>query len=210
MEDKNSIRPAIESKINYSMDTAGGIGKYAFALQMPEAEFVKLISNKTILDVGSGKGGFAKECAIKKVPSKVFSINAKAVFSDFQQIERAETNKITGGVNTDVVQKEYDSRVVPGVAQELPFKNESFDLVLDFMAATHYSNNTSFKEIANDMYRVTKKGGQIIIFADFGAEFDGERSYKDKALVLKDLGIPYKEIRHDGYGIPEGFRITKP
>jgi ubiquinone/menaquinone biosynthesis C-methylase UbiE len=210
MEVNDSIRSKVETKLNHSMDTVGGIGKYAYALQMPEAELIKLISNKTVLDVGSGKGGFAKECALKKIPSKVFSVNARIAFPDFREKEMAATSKITDGVDTERVQKEHDSKVVPSVAQELPFKSEAFDLVLDFMAATHYSNNDSFRTIAEEMYRVTKKGGEVIIFADFSAEFDNERMYKDRALILKELEIPYKELRHDGYGIPEGFRITKP
>jgi len=205
MEDK------AEFKSLNCLDTAGGLGKYAYCLQMPETDFIKFISNKTILDLGSGKGGFAKECASKNIPVIVSSVNPKFSLPGFRKLEKESTVKfVDDPKKIKEVQKKHDEHAIAGFGQNLPYKNESFDLIFDIMAVSHYSDLDNFRESAQEMYRVAKKGGEIIIYADFSAEFDNEKEYKNKSNVLKEIGISYKEMRESGYGVPNGFRITKP
>lgn len=194
-----------------AIDTMGGIEKYACCFQITEIEMVKLLTNKTVLDLGSGLGGLAKEATIKHVPTKVFSVNPRIITEATRSKERKYTLELVEDCGkTENVQKKHDDLLTSALGENLPYKNESFDIVFDVMAVTHYSNENNFRKAINEMFRVTKKGGQIYIYADFGAEFDNEKKYIDKRSILKQEGISFRELRENGYGLPKGFKITKP
>lgn len=189
MEDKKSLEDIIDFEYKCGHESSGGIGKYANFFKMSENDFISLISNKSILDLGSGWGDLAKECSLKEIPTKVTSVNPRLALSDFRAKEKKMTEKIVGEEDlAKKVQIVHDERALSAFAQGLPFKDEGFDLVFDVLGPSFYSDDENFREVTQEMYRITKKKGQIMIHAD---------SLNSKTYILKQLGIPFKEIDED-------------
>ena len=55
-------------------------------------------------------------------------------------------------------------RFIISNAAELPFKNGSFDLVMNFMCLSSVIDPTMRKQIAEEMWRVTRRGGHILSY----------------------------------------------
>ena len=113
--------------------------EYFYGLDLKPEDF-----DKKILDIGSGSAQFAKWAKEHKVSSNIFSLDPNAKFLD-------KTN------------------VVKGRVQELPFKNESFDLVLShgsipqiFSGAEYEGKKEGLlKGSLVEMIRVAKNDGEI-------------------------------------------------
>ncbi|OGH19885.1 MAG: hypothetical protein A3D74_04770 [Candidatus Levybacteria bacterium RIFCSPHIGHO2_02_FULL_37_13] len=99
------------------------------------------LKNKTILDIGAGDSGFAIEAA--KIAKRVIRLD-----SDYSNRS-----------------PEYKSDAITAIAQELPFRDDTFDETL--ASVSLYWIKTGLNEALSEMIRVTKPEGKIRIYPAF-------------------------------------------
>lgn len=167
--------------------------KYVEDLQLSPEDF-----NKRILDVGAGSAQFAKWAKEHNVSSKIFSLEA----------------------SSSLLLKEK-SKSIFGLAQDMPFENNTFDLVVSLNAipgvfsgekypgGEKYSKEELKKNIKSsfsEMLRVAKLGGEIRIGGMFDKGINENqrrlRSTFDEVIneLKKEQHITFKEIIN-GYNI---------
>lgn len=84
--------------------------------------------------------------------------------------------------------------LVKGYAEELPFLNDSFDIVISRLAFHHFANAANCQEIFTEMKRVLKPGGKLVLVdmiagnEDLRDEVDRIEKLRDPSHV-KDLSI---------------------
>lgn len=120
------------------------------------------LSNKKILDVGSGTGTMA--VMIKQAHP---STEVTGIDGDPQILEIARTKARELGI-----QIRFDQ----GMSFDLPYPNESFDVVITTVML-HHLTRADKQTTAREMYRVLSPGGQL-----FGADFVEPRSSFGKAI----------------------------
>ena len=81
--------PESYKPVDLGIMTERGFLDYVRTFRTQEEELYKLIENKTVVDLGSGSGLFAKDCARYDVPTKVISVNPMLAHKDSKkQINR--------------------------------------------------------------------------------------------------------------------------
>jgi ubiquinone/menaquinone biosynthesis C-methylase UbiE len=120
------------------------------------------LTNKKVLDVGSGTGTMS--IMIKRVHS---AADVTGLDGDPQILEIARAKARSLGL---------EIRFEQGMAFELPYPSESFDVVLTSMMLHHLTRDDKQKT-AQEMYRVLRPGGRL-----FGADFGEPRSSFGKAI----------------------------
>jgi len=138
---------------------------FVWRIRRKVLQIVKKYQYKTILDVCCGTGNQLK--LLKK-----HGIEGTGVDLSKAMLEIAESGKIK--VNCH----EQD-------AENINLKDESFDMTMTTFAL-HEKSNSSAKKILNEMIRLTRKNGHLII-ADFS--IDGKTSF------LSRKGINFIESR---------------
>lgn len=105
------------------------------------------IKGKDVLEVGCGRGGGISYIQRYLTPKSVtgLDLNRKA-------IEFCKRNYANQSIN-----------FVQGNAEELPFEDNSFDVVINVESSHRYNQMEKF---LNEVYRVLKPGGHVL-FADF-------------------------------------------
>ena len=133
----------------YSLDNPA----YLFAIQQRERQIIKLLGKaylsnlhvKKVLEVGCGEGGvlldLLKFCSI---PNCLFGID---LLLDRLQIAKS---RLLG------------SHFVNANGQNLPYRAQSFDLLLQFTALSSILNPTIREKMAAEMLRVLKADGGIL------------------------------------------------
>ena len=126
--------------------------EYKRELRFDEGE----LSEKEILDLGSGpETKFAKDIKEKFPEAHVVSFD----FS-FKRDARDQTY----GRFSASPKLEANTEKVSGLFTKLPFKNESFDMIVSSAAMPLYLNNAQqIKEAFHEVVRVLKKGGKAHI-----------------------------------------------
>lgn len=101
--------------------------------------------NKKVLDLGAGKNEqFANDLLDSQINCDVVSLSPDFAFKQYRP--------------------EKPRNPVAGIAQYLPFKNDTFDFIFDVGGPGIYANNKEqLKKWVPEAIRVTKKGGKIII-----------------------------------------------
>src|SRR6266487_5028954 len=120
------------------------------------------LSNKKVLDVGSGTGTMS--IMIKQVHP---TAEVVGLDGDSQILEIARSKAQNLGI---------EIRFDQGMAFDLPYPNESFDVVLTSMMLHHLSRDDK-QTTAQEMYRVLRPGGRL-----FGADFAEPRSSFGRAI----------------------------
>ncbi len=120
------------------------------------------LSNKKVLDVGSGTGTMS--IMIKQVHA---TAEVVGLDGDSQILEIARSKAQNLGI---------EIRFDQGMAFDLPYPNESFDVVLTSMMLHHLSRDDK-QTTAQEMYRVLRPGGRL-----FGADFAAPRSSFGRAI----------------------------
>jgi ubiquinone/menaquinone biosynthesis C-methylase UbiE len=120
------------------------------------------LNNKRVLDVGSGTGTMS--IMIKKAYP---AAQMTGLDGDPQILEIARSKANSLGLEI-----QFDQ----GMSFDLPYPDDSFDVVLTSMMLHHLTKSDKQKT-ALEMYRVLRPGGQL-----FGADFGAPRSSFGKAI----------------------------
>lgn len=156
MNDLDRLRAEYESrKSRFPGDDRYSLANraYAFAIQQRQRSLLKLLrkldqvdlSNKDILEIGCGSGGVLDEfCKLGVKSESIYGIDLL-----FDRLEVAHQRLPAAGIsNAD--------------GQNLPFPEDSFDLVLQYTAFSSILDPLIKKNMAADILRVLKQGGSII------------------------------------------------
>ncbi|HSA99017.1 MAG TPA: methyltransferase domain-containing protein [Anaerolineales bacterium] len=120
------------------------------------------LSDKKVLDVGSGTGTMAVMIKQAHPTAEVLGIDGDP---QILKIARAKAGDLGVGIRFD-----------QGMSFDLPYPNESFDVVLTTVMLHHLSRDDK-QTTAREMYRVLRPGGRL-----FGADFVEPRSSLGKAI----------------------------
>jgi len=143
------------------------------------------LNGKAVLDIGAGNADIAK--AANKKGAKVFSLEQNLEF-----VKQGNEDFSTEGAN-----------YVEAKAEQTPFKNESFDLLISHGAPPSISaTKEEIKKVIDEGNRVLKKGGEWRVGQGYlsAAAFTDlnlpkEMPMQERIAAIKDDGYKYlKEI----------------
>jgi ubiquinone/menaquinone biosynthesis C-methylase UbiE len=127
------------------------------AFRSRQADLAAIATGEAVLDVGCATGTLAIEAARRVgVNGSVYAIDPRA-----DLIARARRKARRAGVDVDLQ---------VGSAEELPFPDGSFDLVLSTLVWHHLPHDT-LRGAANEARRVLKPTGRLLV-VDIGGEQD--------------------------------------
>lgn len=124
---------------------------------------------KNLLDVGTGPGHFPLIINQVYPELKVFGIDP----SD-EMIREAKR----------IIGKNPNIKIVKSSALEIPFQDETFDIVISNFSIKHWED---IKKGLNEVYRVLKKGGKFFCF-----EIDKSTSYSNIDRIFEISSLIYK------------------
>jgi len=142
------------------------------------------LAGKTVLDLGSGSkeklAGDLKEAGIE---ANVISLNPDYSLKKYRRI-----------IND---QEDWQRKSVAAVAQALPFKNNSFDVILGLESITMYEDALdkpeSAKSWAREIARVLKPGGEARLGEILGMKGEArQKAWQELIKRLEDLGLEAK------------------
>ena len=107
---------------------------------------IKDLSSQKILDLGSGDGNFLIAAAKQGSQAVGLELNDEYIIRSKKLAE----------------QESVDIEVVQGVAEKMPFENNSFDFINISELIEHVQ---SPEDLLKEVYRVLKPGGQVYISA---------------------------------------------
>lgn len=140
------------------------MGRYSRPLAAEFATFAGVSPGSQVLDVGCGPGALTTELAGRLGADRVAACDPSAPFV-------AACTARNPGVD-----------VRPGAAEELPFDDSSFDLVL-FQLVLHFVSDPP--RAAAEAERVVRPGGVVATCVwDFGEEMQMLRAFWDAAMSL--------------------------
>jgi ubiquinone/menaquinone biosynthesis C-methylase UbiE len=145
--------------------------------------------DKKILDLGAGDAGFARWAKEHNVSSEIYSLDI--------------CDKM----------KEISSSVI-GTAEELPFKDESFDLLISNCAIPNTIEADQIEKTLLEAIRVIKPGGEVRLAKVLeGEQYEPQRIKKEKLNTvlekLKGLNLSVEKIRQPRGGLYEYDGHTK-
>lgn len=138
--------------------------KYSFNLVRYILDGVDIEEN-TVLDVGCGRGGACSYMANYLKPSKVFGLD----YSKNNILFCLKRYNLTS------------LKFIQGDAHRLPFKGESFDVILNIESSHCYPD---FPTFFLEVYRVLKNNG-VFCFADTMSQWQ----FKKTSKLIKDSGV---------------------
>jgi arsenite methyltransferase len=151
--------------------------------------------DELVLDVGCGRGLVTVEAARRVPEGRVHAIDL------WQSNDLSGNSPESLAINATIAGVIDRLTVDTGDARRLPYANGSFDLVTSMSAIHNIPDRQGRQEAVSEMWRVTKPGGQLLIFDIFHA-----RSYFYR---LRELGVA--DIRLSGpiflWALP-GWRIS--
>lgn len=110
-------------------------------------------------------------------------------------------------VNLDITTK-YGANIAANIEEKLPFANDSFDEVLAENVLCQVSGPKSYLNLMNELWRVTKRGGDIIVRVPlvthpcaFQDPFD-VMHFTPESFTYMQQG----HRRYDQYGVLYGFK----
>ncbi|OWK27078.1 MAG: hypothetical protein US76_00440 [Parcubacteria group bacterium GW2011_GWA2_38_13b] len=158
---------------------------------------IGIIFEKKILDIGAGTRRFAKEVSELDIEAKVYSVDPIYYLSinelNKQLLKSKENIEYIKVFNIPEVKK----RTVAALAEELPFKDEVFDLVISLFCLPMYINNErQVEKFFAGIARILKNSGEIRLYpVGLGA------IHKKEVLLAIDIQID--EL------VKSGFRVIE-
>lgn len=150
----------------------------AHLLKMTEKDW----TNKSILSLGSGKKN--------DDPNRVFSgAVVTALDPSFFTGTKEEYEKLPELVKKSLVIRRDENTAtnkIKGLAQELPFKDESFDLIISTFSVPMYIPDKETQKVFEEMLRVCKIGGEIRLYPF------STNNYRNILLFLDSLNVEYE------------------
>lgn len=151
-----------------------GISEYEKCLLFDRGE----LEGKSVLDLGAGPElKFARDLYNLDISADVTSLSPD--FNDLKILERA--------------QKAFpEGKTVAGVAQNLPFENESFDRIFALNVVEHFSGEEMLQKSLVEASRVLKKGGKAIfgpIPYFYSADYDDILADENLQGFFKEHGV---------------------
>lgn len=119
------------------------------------------IKDKFILDLGSGGAGFAEGVKQnEELLSRVVSVDPNYNLATLS----VENANLMNEAVKNITEQKLDA--VAGLAENLPFKNETFDLVISNHAVPwHFAENTEkISKSIKEIMRVLKPGGEARLY----------------------------------------------
>lgn len=117
------------------------IGLYSFVIGLIDS---KCLRSSTILEVGSGRGGGANFLAETVRPRKIIGLDLSGEATAFSRRYHRTANL----------------EFMQGDALNLPFADESFDIVINVESSHCYPDMSKF---VSEVYRVLKPGGHFLL-----------------------------------------------
>lgn len=108
------------------------------------AEHIPNLAKKHILDIGSGRGDFVVAAA--KLGGRVVGLERNKQYIK-ETLAKAKKNKV-------------EVKIINALAEKLPFKTETFDLINISEVLEHVNDPLS---VLKEVYRVLKKGGTVYL-----------------------------------------------
>ena len=138
--------------------------------------------DEQVLDVGTGSGILLIGCAEQLVNGKVTGIDV--------------WNPNAGGGTEEIFWKnvrkagiEERAKLHNADVRQLPFENESFDVITSSFAAHHFGNEADREKAAREIVRVLKPDGQIVFY-------DVPKALNELEQVMQQAG--FTELRRNG------------
>lgn len=143
---------------------------------------IESLRDKNVLDIGSGGARLAEGAKDEKINAKIISLDPK--YSSPKSLNR----KISGDKDTTMERiKEKQLPAVAGLAESLPFTDESFDLIIANCSVPYYQSDKGLKaKSISEMIRVLKPGGEARITM---VTKNDEDVVKDVIEKSKDCGL---------------------
>ncbi len=158
------------------------LGSKVFKLGMPEKilQGVGMKGDEQVLDVGCGRGLMLIGAAKKLTSGRAVGLDLwQSVDQSGNRPEATLQNAEAEGVRDRV-------RVETGDAREMPFDDQTFDLVLSSWALHNIPNSDGREEAVQEIVRVLKPGGKVAII-DISVT-------KEYAKTLIDAGMQDVEV----------------
>ncbi|MNW43705.1 Methyltransferase domain protein [compost metagenome] len=184
----------------------------------------------SILDVAAGASSFVAEANMKGLKATavdpMYELHPDAILhKGLQEIEistaklanlqehfdwtyygNIENHRNIREASLQTFVKDYrsngDSRYISAMLPELPFSNESFELVLCshflFLYGEQF-DGTFHRQAINELLRVCRKGGQVLIYP---LKTLGFELYSELAGIVKELGSNGVEARYGSSELP--------
>ena len=191
--------------------SARGVKNYAELLGFEnKSDLLKhLPPDALILDLGSGKGTLAKELYILRPDITTVSLNPAFSDKDFVEKQRRFSLKprswgmrIFDRKNIDKSQKANSRLSVSAINPKLPFRDGSFDVVLDSMSSVYYGlSHNQAHLMVNEIIRVLKPGG----FAAVGPVLGKKEADELQAHLKSIKGVTFKLGKPVILGFSWGF-----
>ena len=198
-QDKKSIKES-DYHIQKAEDfIAKNFHSYLDDLGLSEAD----IKNKRVLDVGAGARTFASHCIRTGINREIYSLKPR--IGETYPEEEKEITAIIG----EKEKKEIDSKTVKAVMENMPFKDQSMDLVLAENAMPGFDSEkgeemrSSVQNSFDEIIRVLKPGGEARLYPIYLNECEQSRrplveEIEKKLAELrknKNLEITIQEVR---------------
>lgn len=183
------------------LDTFKSFSDIASDLGFPDEEaFIAYLSNKKILDMGSGFNGLAIGCILKCVPTDITSVTPRMNDPNFKgymrkllfqekAYERYSTKDKENAIRKSLQNTRAD------FAHDLSFGDESFDIVIDNAASFYYAKKSEpflLRRNLQEELRVLRKGGLLRV-GDFTNAYGSiTPSWKERILI--EEGVSYRPI----------------
>ena len=172
---QNTCKPkGIGGKIMVNMMNSGhsSMAEWGFT-------HIEIAENNICLDIGCGGGANVKKLLEKSPHGKVTGI-------DYSEISVEKSQKIN---KAEISNKRC--KILQGNVMELPFENETFDVITAFETIYFWSDiDQSFSQI----YRVLKKGGIFMVCNESNGENDKDKKWTE---IIKGMKIyTSKEIKY--------------
>jgi SAM-dependent methyltransferase len=148
--------------------TDRGVGEYLRFLNLGRED----LEDKKILDIGAGLGKFAEGAAKENISNKIYSLEP---FLSIAKEEIISGTKEKTDYSAEALKAK--EKMVAGIAEEMPFKENTFDLVLSLYAMPLYAiSKMSVLNFFRNIIKITKNGGEIRLYPI-------NRTRKGKALT---------------------------